>query len=219
MASGQRKQVSHEEVEETKRTILRTAHQLFMEQGYRAVTTRQIADACGLTQPALYHYFSDKQDLYVAVMLGDLAKTKVALERVAHREEGVEERLRQVVRYLLGTTHHDMSMMMHDIRQELSSQAQQTLTDAFRTSMLAPIASIIGDGVQEGIVRDQEHGGVDAMTAAFLFMNMLTRFIIRPTEIATQLATKQGERAEIVVDILLHGIAYARVGEQKADLQ
>lgn len=211
MARGQRRQVSHEEGEETQRTILRTAHQLFMEQGYRAVTTRQIADACGLTQPALYHYFADKQDLYVAVMLGDLAKTKAALERIAHREEDMEERLRQVVRYLLSTTHHDMSMMMHDIRQELSDERQRVLTEAFRNSMLAPIAGILHDGVEQGLLRDQEHGGVDVMTAAFLFMNMLTRFIIRPSEAATQLPLKPGERAEIVVHILLHGIAYPTV--------
>ena len=60
-----------------------------MEHGFRAVSTRQIADGCGLTQPALYHHFSDKQDLYVAVMKESLSETQAALERIVRRNESM----------------------------------------------------------------------------------------------------------------------------------
>jgi AcrR family transcriptional regulator len=43
---------------ETRCLILQAAHRPFMEQGYRAVSTRQIAAACGITQPALYRHFA-----------------------------------------------------------------------------------------------------------------------------------------------------------------
>ncbi len=207
MARESRKHLSHEEAEETRRTILRTAHQLFMEHGYRAVTTRQIADACGLTQPALYHYFSDKQDLYVAVMLEDMAKTKMSLERIARRNESVEGRLRHIVRYLLGTTHHNFNMMIHDIRQEIHVQAQQRLNEAFQASMIAPIASIFQDGFRQGVLRDQQHDGVDAQTATWLFMSMLSRFLSQPAHFTTS-STEGSEHAEGIVKILLYGMAY-----------
>src|SRR5579883_1434541 len=116
MVSKQRKQHAQEEAEETRRTILRVAQQLFMEYGYRAISTRQIADACGLTQPALYHHFTDKQQLYTAMASEELAKIGAALERIARRGENAEERLVQVARYLLSTTHHDLGQMLHDIR-------------------------------------------------------------------------------------------------------
>src|SRR5579884_1347641 len=112
---------SREDAEETLRTILRTAQQLFMEYGYRAVTTRQIASACGLTQPALYHYFRDKQELYLAMMHEEVAKMRAALERMARRGESVAERLQRIVVYLLNSGQHDLDIMLHDIRHELSA--------------------------------------------------------------------------------------------------
>lgn len=209
MAPITRKRVLREDAEETRRTILRTAQQLFMEYGYRAVTTRQIADACGLTQPALYHYFSDKQDLYVAVMQQDMAKTHAALQRIARRNESVEQRLRGVVRYLLSTTQHDLGMIMHDIRQELSVQSQHLLYDAFQAGMIAPIASIFEEGIQEGLLRDAAHGGVDALTATSLFMSMLSSFLAHSEHAEVSVRVNEVERAEVIVQILFHGIAYA----------
>ena len=204
-----RKHATREEAEETRRTILRTAQQLFMDYGYRAVSTRQIADACGLTQPALYHYFADKQALYVAVMQEDMAKTQAALERIARRNESVEERLRRVVRYLLNSTQHDLGWMLHDVRQEVDAQARATLYNDFQAGLIAPIASIFRAGIQQGLLRDAAHDGVDETTATYLFMNMLSRFLSQKAHPDTAFTgIHEQERAEIIVHILLHGIAY-----------
>jgi AcrR family transcriptional regulator len=40
---------------------------MFARDGYEATTNRSIAKASGLTGAAIYHYFSSKADLYVAV--------------------------------------------------------------------------------------------------------------------------------------------------------
>jgi len=45
---------------ETRKVVLQAARRLFLEFGFHAVSTRQIAEACGLTQPALYHHFANK---------------------------------------------------------------------------------------------------------------------------------------------------------------
>ena len=39
-----------------------------MAHGYRAVSTRQVAEAVGLTQPALYHHFATQADLYQGLL-------------------------------------------------------------------------------------------------------------------------------------------------------
>lgn len=41
--------------------ILDVAEKLFMQQGYQATSTRQIADTLGITQPNLYYYFKKKK--------------------------------------------------------------------------------------------------------------------------------------------------------------
>lgn len=227
MVRGKQKREGHEESEETLRTILRVAQRLFMEYGYRAVTTRQIADACGLTQPALYHYFSDKQELYVAMMHEEVAKMRAALERIARRGEGVDERLRRVVIYLLNTTQHDIDIMLHDIRHELSAEARATLANIFQTGIVAPIATIFADGIEEGVLRDAAHDGVEAVTAVYLLLSMISRQPDRSREResgvshrwqgATGVAASDEQLAAMIVRVLLHGLAYPRVEDAEID--
>lgn len=209
MARGRQKTQAGDD--ETRRTILRTAQQLFMDLGYRAVSTRHIADACGLTQPALYHHFSDKQALYVEVIKEDLAQTRVALERIARRNESVQERLRQVARYLLNKSEHDLDMMLHDIRQELSAETRAIVSELFQSAMIAPISSIFEDGLQQGLLRSPAHTGLDAIQSTYLFMSMLSRFFAHKgnSEGASSLRSKypnDQERAQVLVHILFHGL-------------
>jgi AcrR family transcriptional regulator len=196
------------ETEETSHIILRTAGQLFMQYGYRAVSTRQIADACGLTQPALYHYFADKQTLYVEVIKDNTGKTHVALDRIVKRNESVQERLRLIVRYLLSTTQHNHGLMLHDIQYELDDAKKELLNNLFQTYLISPIAAVFEEGIQQGLLCAPQQGGLDATSAAYTFMNMLSRFLLRPEAPIGHSGRYGGdvEHAEIIVQILLYGL-------------
>jgi AcrR family transcriptional regulator len=203
MKRGQDKQVFCEEIEETRQAILRTAEQLFMEYGYRAVSTRRIAAACGLTQPALYHYFADKQALYVAVIYDTIIHTRNGLERIARRSDSVLERLHAVVRYLHSHIRPDMSMMFHDVRQELDEQAQGRLRELFHNGLIMPIATIFADGISQGLLRRE----IDAITATYLLMGLLTPFMKKNSALAGTVSTARPiGSAEDVVEVLLYGL-------------
>lgn len=47
--------------------ILQAAKELFLEQGYDATTIRRIADRVGVSAPALYLYFPDKEQMMLAL--------------------------------------------------------------------------------------------------------------------------------------------------------
>jgi AcrR family transcriptional regulator len=51
---------------ETRERILRAARRCFAEKGYSRTRNREIAEAAGVTAPALYHYFDAKAELYTA---------------------------------------------------------------------------------------------------------------------------------------------------------
>jgi AcrR family transcriptional regulator len=48
--------------------MLATAHALFAERGYAAVTMDEVAAAVGVTKPLLYAYFGNKERLYLECM-------------------------------------------------------------------------------------------------------------------------------------------------------
>ncbi|MDR1900045.1 MAG: TetR/AcrR family transcriptional regulator [Treponema sp.] len=54
---------------EQRRTIIKTAYRLFLEYGYDKLTTRVLADACGMQRSLLSHYFDKKENILLAVYL------------------------------------------------------------------------------------------------------------------------------------------------------
>lgn len=56
------------------RQIVKTSASLFIKKGYYETTTRQIAEACGITSGTLYHYIKSKDDLLA--MFADLLTTE-----------------------------------------------------------------------------------------------------------------------------------------------
>ncbi|MBD0384387.1 TetR/AcrR family transcriptional regulator [Paenibacillus sedimenti] len=51
-----------------KQQIIQAAIQLFAEKGYYKTTTAGIANAVGVTQPYVFHFFRNKEQLYLAVL-------------------------------------------------------------------------------------------------------------------------------------------------------
>jgi len=53
--------------------IIKTSYQLFIEEGYENVTTKQVADACSMAHSLLHYYYPTKSDL-----LTDIVNTMIA---------------------------------------------------------------------------------------------------------------------------------------------
>jgi len=54
--------------EERREAIIQTAIELFSEHGFRGTTTRELAAACGVSEPTIYQHFAAKRDLYTAII-------------------------------------------------------------------------------------------------------------------------------------------------------
>jgi AcrR family transcriptional regulator len=59
----------NEEIRQARSTqILQAARQVFAQQGFHATRMSDIAQAAGVSQGTLYHYFSSKDELFLAVL-------------------------------------------------------------------------------------------------------------------------------------------------------
>ena len=82
--------------------LLRTAARLFVEKGFEATTTRDIADAVGMRSGSPFYHFRSKQDLLKAAMADGL---ETGYRRLQAAIEGIgdpEQRLRVLIRTHLG---------------------------------------------------------------------------------------------------------------------
>ncbi|HWS11978.1 MAG TPA: TetR/AcrR family transcriptional regulator [Rhodocyclaceae bacterium] len=83
--------------------LLRAAARLFVEKGFDATTTRDIAEAVGMRSGSPFYHFRSKQDLLKAAMIEGLdagnARLRAAIEGIVDPER----RLRILVRTHLGT--------------------------------------------------------------------------------------------------------------------
>ena len=66
-------------------TIIKTAYQMFVEEGYDKVTTKQIAEACNMAHSLLHYYYPTKSDL-----LADIVNTMIAKLHSYIAAEGVD---------------------------------------------------------------------------------------------------------------------------------
>lgn len=51
-----------------KEYILQKAREVFAEKGYRAVTMKDVVDACQISRGGLYLYFDSTKELFLAVL-------------------------------------------------------------------------------------------------------------------------------------------------------
>jgi AcrR family transcriptional regulator len=82
--------------------IVAKATELFSRDGFQKVTTRQLAEACGITEAALYRYYRSKDEIYVAVL--DTVEARLADQVVLDdlREvDDVEDLLTQMANRIL----------------------------------------------------------------------------------------------------------------------
>ncbi|RLQ94077.1 TetR/AcrR family transcriptional regulator [Falsibacillus albus] len=194
---------------ETRRSIIRTAHDLFMELGYRAVSTRKIADSCGLTQPALYHHFSNKKELYVEVIKTTIEKTQVAIERILKQYDNMRDQLLQFSTYMMMNHHEDLNQMFHDIEHELDQETQDQIYQWWMKGYLLPVVAIFEKGQQDGQLKNQEAFGVTPMHAAHYLLSLIkssmepAKFVPRKPNDRKKDAEK---KSEMIVDVLLFGL-------------
>jgi AcrR family transcriptional regulator len=82
--------------------LLRAAARLFVEKGFAATTTRDIAEAVGMCSGSPFYHFRSKQDLLKAAMIEGLQAGQQRLQTAVAGIADPERRLRVMIRTHLG---------------------------------------------------------------------------------------------------------------------
>ena len=77
--------------------ILARAAELFAHQGYTATSMNQVALACGVSKPSLYHYVRDKYQLLFEIADGHVARLKALVAEAHAQPLAPETRVRLLI--------------------------------------------------------------------------------------------------------------------------
>ncbi|QDP41876.1 TetR/AcrR family transcriptional regulator [Radiobacillus deserti] len=157
----------------TKQNIIDIADRLFMTYGYRAVSTRKIADACGLTQPALYHHFKNKKTIYLEVVQANMRRTKLAIKKIVHQSNRLEMRIESLSYYMLMNHEVDFNQMFHDVRHEMDEETQKKMRVWWLDSYLNPVVDILKEAVNEKEIKSLEILETNEVELAYLLLDFI----------------------------------------------
>lgn len=153
--------------------ILQTAKHLFMTHGYRAVSTKSIADELGVSQPAIYHHFRSKEALYIAVLEDELSLLREGLQRAAKFDAPPVERLRIMVEHIVERSEYDLSLMFHDLKFEVSETSRISVAAGFRDALVTPMSEILDSLVHDGAIAPLMERGITQREAAMFILGVI----------------------------------------------
>lgn len=186
--------------------ILEVARELFMTRGFRAVTTRQIADSVGLTQPALYHHFGGKEALYIAVLEHDLARQSASIRTAVASDAPARERLAAIATTIAERTDHDLGQMFHDLRFEVSPASRDRIGQAFREAMMEPMLDLVGSLIDEGEILPSEESGMTPGEIALYALSVIRILKDASSGPARGVRRTPLEIGDMTVRLLLSGV-------------
>ncbi|MEU7813274.1 TetR/AcrR family transcriptional regulator [Pseudonocardia sp. NPDC049154] len=144
------------------------ATRLFAERGFAGTSLQDIADALGITRPALYYYVKSKDELLAKLVTEVTNGPLDELNALVERDEDPVRRLRGIVEVIVGRRTTQPARFRLLIRSEAELPAELTAAyDESRRAVLKVIAGVIDDGVRAGRFRP-----VDARVAALGVLGM-----------------------------------------------
>ncbi|WP_313404537.1 TetR/AcrR family transcriptional regulator [Aeromicrobium sp.] len=143
--------------------IFDEATRLFAERGFAGTGFQDIADAVGLTRPALYHYFPSKDDLLARIVVGSTDDSAREMEAVLERTDlDAAEKLHRVVALTVRRNARQPERLRLLIRSESDlPEAIAARHREGRRTVLRLLVNMIERGIADGLFRP-----VDARVAA-----------------------------------------------------
>lgn len=192
--------------EERRQRIVEAAVDLFSRKGFRGTTTREIAEAAGISEAMIFKHFATKRELYSAI-IEVKSETEELLASAAEAAQGKKNDagvFRAVGLKMMEQTERDPSLMRLLL---FSALEGHELSEIFFESRVRRLHEFLSSYIRKRI-EDGRFRSVDALVVARGFIGMIVHYLLihevfgvkRPPR------TSPEEVVEVFVSIFLKGI-------------
>ncbi|NOZ06308.1 MAG: TetR/AcrR family transcriptional regulator [Chloroflexi bacterium] len=192
------------EVKETlegRERILREAERLFVQHGYRGVSIRDIAQACGMTNAALYYHFSSKEDLFLNMLRHSLQRMGKVLAQSIQEGATCREKIEQLVTAYIKLAMEQKSMFHQGARDiiDLAEPVHKIWLEA-RDWIIGFISDILCNGQATGEVR----ANIEVRGASFALMGLANSLLMYQNFLREEGVDPQ--KVHTIVSIFFEGV-------------
>lgn len=179
--------------------ILAAAAELFVARSYADVTVDQVAEAADVTKGAVYHHFSSKQGLYLAMLHADLAAKGALHRRAAATQGDCAARLRALTAAFLGlpSTQQQLIRLVRRDANIFPPGVRARLIDAYQAALPEHVEAIVRDGIRDG-----ELIPADPRLLAWQYIAL---FEVLLTSYADQRFASDDDKLNYIVSLFLYG--------------
>lgn len=189
-----------EQLAKTRTAIMKTATKLFLNKGFGETSTRDIAKEIGITQPALYHHFNDKEVLFLDVMTAHGIKVRQEVNRVMREtDQKGEDRLWELAKTLLRLHPKDIYEQWQSAGELLTQSSRRKLNVIFMIDYIEPVSEFFKQ--PDVKVRPD----VLPKEAAELFIASLSPMFNSFQKIGGRSITEE-QRNRIILDVFMSGL-------------
>jgi AcrR family transcriptional regulator len=138
-----------------KEKIMETAEGLFTERGYKAVSIRDIADACQVTNAALYYHFANKEELFDQVLEAHICKLAERMQAAADKGDRTKNKISAILMEYGEITAGHRSPMFLMRHAGYKSQDEESRAQAARMMkmLMNPLEAVLEDAITQGELR------------------------------------------------------------------
>lgn len=156
--------------------ILDGAARLFAERGFHLTTTRDIANAAGVSEGTLYNYFENKEDLLMGLLQSLLDIQNLQSNLITALPQDPQQYLTSVLRARRDYTNHNM-LYLQSILSEIF--VNPALRQRYFREYYLPSVELLANHLQERNALGQLHTEDAAITSRLVFSLLLGVFFLQ----------------------------------------
>jgi AcrR family transcriptional regulator len=180
------------------RGILNAASDLFAKQGYMRSSIAELADACGLSRGALYHYFTSKEAILFAILDAHVHEMIADVEAAVTEASTTLEQFRAAIRAIVALnarSSNEQRVILNDL--SFLSEDEQKTIKALERQLVDMVADLL--------IRLDKEGKIVKRTKKVYTMMLFGILNFSHTWYDPKGGVEPKEFADMVVNLFLHG--------------
>jgi TetR/AcrR family transcriptional regulator len=149
-----------EQDEHVRTRLLNAAVRVFDRKGYAGASVREIAEAAGVSKPALYYHFGSKEGMLLAILRQAEQQVTEAMERAVARAGSARDRIAALCVDVYGMFEQNVPVarVAHSVFLGPPDVAPPFDVTVFEARFRSALERLASDGVASGEVRDVPPG-------------------------------------------------------------